>query len=130
MRLKSPGGGIGRHARLRILCHLVCRFESYPGHFFMMYQETPQGILIRFKILPNASRNHIVGQANDEIKVRIAAQPEKGAANQELISFLADFLHLAKSNIEIVQGLSSRHKRLLINGIPLNTLKKYFEGAP
>lgn len=126
---KSPGGGIGRHARLRILCHLVCRFESYPGHFFMIYQETPQGIIVRFRIIPNANKNQIVGLANEEIKVRIAAHPEKGKANEELIAFLAKILHLAKSKIEIVQGASNRHKRLLISDISLNNLRKYLEGA-
>lgn len=30
----SPGGGIGRHARLRIWCRKVCGFESHPGHHF------------------------------------------------------------------------------------------------
>lgn len=36
--LVSPGGGIGRHARLRIWYRKVCGFDSLPGHFILRPQ--------------------------------------------------------------------------------------------
>ena len=35
--IRCPGGEIGRHARLRIWCCKVCRFESYPGHILKTF---------------------------------------------------------------------------------------------
>lgn len=69
------------------------------------------------KITPKAGRNEIIGWENNELKIRIAALPEKGNANQELIKFLSKTLGLAKSQIELISGDKSRHKRLLIKGL-------------
>lgn len=82
-----------------------------------MWKITQEGILIPIKVAPKASKNGIVGWENDELKVRIAAIPEKGNANQELIAFLAKELHVSKSQIQLVSGESSRHKRICISGI-------------
>lgn len=74
-------------------------------------------IEIRVKVIPKSSHNEIVGWENEELKIRIKASPEKGKANEELISFLAKTLHIAKSQIEIVAGDKSRHKRIIIHGV-------------
>jgi len=92
----------------------------------MFFQETAQGIFVKCKVIPNAGKNQIAGWENDEIRIRIAAPPEKGAANKELVEYLANYLSIAKSCIEVVQGQTSRHKRLLLVDISLDELKKHF----
>lgn len=82
-----------------------------------MWKITEKGILIPVKISPKASKNAIVGWENNELKLRIAAIPEKGSANQELIAFLAKELHISKSQIQLVSGEASRHKVICISGI-------------
>jgi uncharacterized protein (TIGR00251 family) len=51
------------------------------------------------------------------IKVRLTAPPVDGAANEALVKFLADTLSVAKSQIEIVSGHTSRDKVLRISGV-------------
>lgn len=72
---------------------------------------------LRVKVTPNASKNQIVGWEEDMLRVRICGVPEKGQVNKELIAFIAEYLDLPKSQVEIVSGLTSRIKRLKIEGI-------------
>lgn len=59
----------------------------------------------------------MAGWENEKLKVRLKAVPEKGEANSELIEFLADSLGIAKSQIALVSGQKSRHKKLRIRGL-------------
>lgn len=79
-----------------------------------MWKETPEGILISIKVIPKANRSEIVGFEADTLKIRLAALPEKGQANTELIRFLAHFFHIAKSHVSILQGETSRRKKVMI----------------
>ena len=82
-----------------------------------MLKETPDGTLIPVKVIPKASRNEIVGWENNELKIRIAAVPDKGQANAELEKFLAKQLNIARSRVQVVKGLTNRHKSVKINGL-------------
>ena len=74
-------------------------------------------ILIKLKVIPNASKNQVVSFENGVLRVRIKGVPEKGKVNEELIAFLAKELGIAKSNIELISGQTSRLKRLKIEGL-------------
>lgn len=82
-----------------------------------MLQQTNKGILIKIKLIPKSSRCEIVGWEADELKIRVAAVPEKGEANAKLVQFLADYFSIGKSKIEIVSGQTSRHKTICLRGI-------------
>jgi len=71
---------------------------------------TGQGYLIRLTVVPGAQRTLVVGRHGDRLKVRLAAPPEKGAANRELIAFLARALRLPKSSFKLTVGAQSRTK--------------------
>lgn len=75
------------------------------------------------KIIPNAKKNEIIGWVNDELKIRIAAVPEKGNANEEMIRFLAQHLHLSKDKFILIRGQTNRHKLLKILGFSRDKLK-------
>jgi uncharacterized protein len=79
-------------------------------------------IKVEIKVIPNAPRNQVQGLADGVWKIKIAAPPDKGKANQELSSFLADKLGLRRADIELVRGAASRHKVLAINGISQESL--------
>jgi hypothetical protein len=74
-------------------------------------------MILQVKITPNASKNEVIGWEGDLLRLRIRGVPEKGRVNEELIAFLAKHLKIAKSQIEIVSGHTSRLKRLRIEGI-------------
>lgn len=84
-------------------------------------------VIIALKIIPKGHRNEILGWENNELKIRVAAVPEKGNANEELIRFLSEKLKIGKSQIKIVQGQKSRHKRISINGLTDEQVKVAFQ---
>lgn len=88
-----------------------------------MFKETEHGIVFSVKIAPKASKSAIVGWENNALKIRLAAVPQKGEANKQLIRFMADYLSVGRSNIKIISGETSAHKRLCISGITLSQLQ-------
>ena len=71
---------------------------------------------LRVKVIPRSSRSEISGQlADGTLKVKLAAVPEKGKANEELVELLAKTYGVARSAIEIVSGHSSPLKLVRIN---------------
>lgn len=74
----------------------------------------PEGTLLKIYVQPRASRVGITGVQEDSLKIRITAPPVEGEANRECVRFLSKILGVPKSQIEILQGLKSRHKVVLI----------------
>jgi uncharacterized protein (TIGR00251 family) len=60
---------------------------------------------LRVKVIPRSPRSEIVGEmADGTLKVRIAAAPERGRANEELIALLAAEFGVGRGDVEIVSG--------------------------
>ena len=74
------------------------------------FQDTCQGYVLRLTVAPGAPRTQVVGLLGDRLKVRLAAPPEKGAANRELLAFLARLLKLPPSSLRLLGGGRSRTK--------------------
>ncbi len=72
---------------------------------------------IRIKLTPNAKANAITGCIDDVWQIRIKAQPIEGRANNELIKYLSNVLDIAKSNISLDKGQTSRIKTVLVEGL-------------
>ncbi len=71
---------------------------------------------LRVKVIPKSSRTELAGILPDGTwKVKVAAAPEKGKANRELIEFLAQKLGVAKTRIHIVSGETSALKRIRVD---------------
>jgi uncharacterized protein len=71
---------------------------------------------LRVKVIPKSSKTELAGILPDGTwKIKIAAVPEKGKANRELIEFLAEKLRVAKSRIHIVSGETSPLKRIRVD---------------
>jgi uncharacterized protein (TIGR00251 family) len=65
-------------------------------------------VTLRVKVIPRSTRSEAVGELSDgTLKVRIAAPPEKGKANEELCRFLAAHHGVARSAVTIVSGHAS-----------------------
>lgn len=79
-------------------------------------QTKEQPLVLTVHVVPRASRSEIVGEHNGALRVRIAAPPVDGAANEELIRLLAKTYGVAKRDVTVVSGESSRTKRVRIEG--------------
>ena len=69
-----------------------------------------EGLLLHLHVVPGASRTEVAGLHGDRLKIRIKAKASEGAANRELLRFLADLFGLAPSTLEIVRGATDRRK--------------------
>jgi uncharacterized protein len=75
-------------------------------------------------VQPRASRTGVAGMHGDAVKIRLAAPPVDGAANEELIRFLAEILGVARSAVSVAAGETSRRKTIEVEGIDRATLEK------
>jgi hypothetical protein len=80
-------------------------------------QENADGVTFTAKIVPGSSRTMVSGVLDTMIKIRVAAAPEKGKANQCLIAFLAGQLGVKKNAIEIIAGQTSPIKQIRVAGL-------------
>jgi uncharacterized protein (TIGR00251 family) len=77
--------------------------------------DASRGAAFTVKIVPKATKTEIVGiQEDGTIKIRLMSPPVEGQANEELIAFLAEFLNVSPTDIEIVAGLDSRKKLISV----------------
>ena len=76
----------------------------------IQYREEDCRLTFAVRIVPRASRSEIMGEYNGALRIRSAAPPVEGAANRELIRFLAKKLRLPQNAFEIVSGVNSKNK--------------------
>jgi uncharacterized protein (TIGR00251 family) len=74
---------------------------------------------VRFSVhvQPRASRTEISGLHGDALKVRLAAPPVDGAANEELVDFFSSLFAVGRRAVRILAGTHSRSKIVEIEGI-------------
>ena len=84
-------------------------------------------VRLEVHIQPNSSRNKITGYADGVLKVKIAAPPVEGKANQKLIEFLSGIFDITKSSITIDSGLTGKRKILLIDNLSAEEIKERLE---
>ncbi len=79
---------------------------------------------LRFEVhaKPKAKKSAILKPRGDALEVAIGAPPVDGAANEELVRFLAKRLEVPRRNVEIVRGESSHTKLIAVTGLDRETL--------
>lgn len=78
---------------------------------------------LKVKVVPGASRTEVVGWLGAALKVRVAAPPEGGKANREVIELLAAQVGLPLAAVTVVSGQSSPAKVLAFRGLDETTLR-------
>lgn len=76
-----------------------------------------RGVRFEVRVQPRASRSEVVGAQEGALRVRLAAPPVDGAANDALIELLAHLLNIAKRDIRIVTGATSKRKVIEADGV-------------
>lgn len=80
-------------------------------------RQTGDDVVLALHIQPGAKKTEVAGQHGEALKIRLAAPPVDGKANDCLIAFLAEKLGIGKARLELVSGASSRAKRVRVAGI-------------
>jgi uncharacterized protein (TIGR00251 family) len=81
-------------------------------------------IRLKVKAVPGSSRDGIVGWLGDALKIKVTAPPEKGRANEAVVSLLAERLGLPADAVAVASGHSSPSKVIAINGMDDEAIKK------
>ena len=79
--------------------------------------------LLKIKVVPGSSRNYIAGWLGESLKIRVTAIPEKGKANDAVITLLADTLEIPKQDVTLSSGASSPRKVFKISGLSHSEIK-------
>lgn len=72
-------------------------------------------LLLRVQAQPRASRSEIAGLQGDALKIRVAAPPVDGEANEALCRFIGKAFGVPKSAVAVESGDASRHKTVRIH---------------
>ena len=73
--------------------------------------------MLKVKVVPGSSRTRIDGWLGDALKVRVTAKPEKGKANDAVVTLLAETLGIRRQDISISSGGTSPRKSFTINNL-------------
>lgn len=74
-------------------------------------------VLLTLHIQPGAKKTEVAGPHGLALKIRLAAPPVDGKANEALITFLAERLGITKARLSLVSGQASRSKRVAVTAI-------------
>ena len=76
-----------------------------------------EGAAFAVHVVPKAPKNEVVGKHGDALKIHLTSTTVGGTANDNLINFVAEKLSLKREKVEIVAGLNSAEKMVIVVGI-------------
>ncbi len=79
-------------------------------------RDSTVAVFLNVRVQPRASREGIALMEDGSLKIRLAAPPVDGAANEALVRLLSELLSVPRSSVEIVSGRTSRAKIVRISG--------------
>ena len=87
------------------------------------------GLLLLIRAKPTGKRNRLANISGPALEVELAAKPQNGEANAELIDYLSDILHVKKRDLHLISGDKSRDKQVLVAPglIDMDKAKQFIE---
>lgn len=90
-----------------------------------LFDVTAEGdVVVRLHVQPGAGRTAVVGTYGDALKVRVAAPPEGGRANEACLALVAETLGVEGAAVELSGGRSSRSKRVRVTGLEADDVER------
>jgi uncharacterized protein len=84
---------------------------------------------VRLRVSPGANSAHVVGRHGEAWKVRVAAPPEGGSANEAVIRLLAETLSLPRDAVTLVSGHGARDKIVQLAGLDPTQIERRLSSA-
>ncbi len=82
------------------------------------------GVRVAVQIQPNARKTEVLGVLDDALKIKLAAQPIEGKANEALVKWLASALGVSRSSVTLTHGLTNKKKLLEVEGVTLEDVAR------
>lgn len=84
---------------------------------------------IEITVSPGASRSELVGRHGGGWKARVTAAPERGRANEALVTLLAGLLDVPRARVRVVAGHAARRKVVEVEGLAGAELERRLAAA-
>jgi len=84
---------------------------------------------LRLRVSPGSSRAAVVGRHGEAWKIRVAAPPEGGRANDAVVRLLAETLALPRGAVTLVSGHGARDKIVELAGIEPSQIDRRLASA-
>jgi uncharacterized protein (TIGR00251 family) len=84
---------------------------------------------VRLRVSPGANSAHVVGRHGEAWKVRVAAPPEGGRANEAVVRLLAETLSLPRDAVTLVSGHGARDKIVQLAGLDPTQIERRLSSA-
>ncbi|MBO0723963.1 MAG: DUF167 domain-containing protein [Blastocatellia bacterium] len=78
------------------------------------------GVTFAARVQPRAAKSGVAGELDGVLKIRLAAPPVEGEANEELIRLLAKLFAAPRRRISILSGQTSKNKVISVSGISVD----------
>jgi len=82
----------------------------------MWFRREEGSVTLTLHIQPGAKRSEVAGLHGEALKLRLAAPPIEGRANEALLRFIADSFGVTLRQVELLRGAQSRHKMVKVTG--------------
>jgi uncharacterized protein (TIGR00251 family) len=74
-------------------------------------------VVLRVSVVPNAKVTQVAGLHDGALRIRLAAPPIEGRANEAVCSWVAKELGLPKRAVRLRRGSTSRQKQLEVDAL-------------
>ncbi len=92
-------------------------------------RQVSDDVAVDIVVQPRASRTEIVGELDGRLKIRLKAPPVDGAANKELLNFLAKTCRVAKSRVVLDKGSTAKRKTVIIADTTCEEISRCLESS-
>ena len=92
-------------------------------------QEGDDAVMLNVHVQPASGRSAVVGRHGSALKVKVAAPPEGGRANEASAEVLAETFGVQPAQAKLVSGAKSRAKRFRLSGVDLEEFRRRLEQA-
>ncbi|TAN83580.1 MAG: YggU family protein [Gallionella sp.] len=80
------------------------------------YRRNGEIVTLTLHVQPGAKRSEVAGLHGGALKIRLAAPPVEGRANEALLKLVAGLFDVPLRQVELKQGGQSRHKVVAVAG--------------
>lgn len=87
---------------------------AVPTDLADLFQRDGDGVRFRVRVTPRAAKNGICGVTGAVLRVRIAAPPVEGRANEALLRYLSEVFQVPVRRLAILHGEGGREKTIRI----------------